>query len=97
MSGKRIAHGPDVVGIQVYDPIKNEFYAAHSLDYYRISDIDESADPAYYGYLDIEGNWYIMEYNAASGTCRYKSGTTAYTTNWTGRALLVYGYFDAVF
>jgi len=97
MARKRVAHSPDVVGIQVYDPTKGEFYPAISLDYYKISDIDESGDPAYYGYLDIDGNWYIMEYNVAAGTCRYFAGITGYTTAWGGRALLEYGYFDVVF
>jgi len=94
---KRIAHSPDVIGIQLYDPTKGEFYPATSLDYYKVSDIDESGDPAYYGFLDINGNWFIMEYNTSAGTCRYFKGTSAYTTNWTGRALLEYGYFDVVF
>lgn len=94
---RRIAHAPNVISLELYDPIKGEYYPAHCLDYYKISDIDESGDPAYYGYLDMNGNWYIMEYSSSAGTCRYFKGTSAYTTNWTGRADLGYGYFDAVF
>jgi hypothetical protein len=59
------------------------------------SDIDESGATSYYGFLDENGNWCIMEVTATS--VRYAAGTSDYTTNWTGRALLEYGYFNAVF
>jgi hypothetical protein len=67
------------------------------LSEYKISDVDESSDPKYYGFVDAEGAWYILEANETLGTYRYFKGTTDYATNWTGRALLVYGYFNAVF
>ena len=64
------------------------------LDEYGISDIDEGAT-SYYGYVDKDGNWCIIQVTAT--TVRYKVGASNYTTNWTGRADLVYGYFNAVF
>ena len=62
---------------------------------YMISDIDEAGATAYYGFLDRGGSWYIMQVTAT--TVRFIAGTSAYTTNWTGRTLLEYGYFNAVF
>ncbi len=82
-------------GIEVLNPVTDQFYAPLSLDDFKISDIDESTSTAYYGFLDKDGNWYIMQVTATA--VRYKSGTSAYTTNWTGRVDLVYGYFDVVF
>ncbi len=66
-----------------------------ALEDYKISDIDESTATAYYGFLDKDGSWYIMEVTAT--TVRYFAGTTGYATNWTGREDLEYGYYDAVF
>jgi hypothetical protein len=61
---------------------------------YKISDIDEGST-SYYGYLDKSGNWYIMQVTAT--TVRYIKGTEDYSTNWEGRAELMYDYFSGVF
>lgn len=64
-------------------------------DGYKISQIDDSS-PAYYGFVDKSGAWFIMKEDS-SGNYRYTKGTTAFSTNWTGRAGLTYDYFDAIF
>jgi hypothetical protein len=64
---------------------------------YKLSDLDGTGDPAYYGYLDSDGGWYIMELNSALGTARYIKGDLDYATNWTGRAGLTYGYYSDTF
>ena len=64
---------------------------------YKLSDMASTGDPTYYGYVDADGAWYIMEINTALGTARYVKGASNYTTSWTGRAGLTYGYFNAVF
>lgn len=64
---------------------------------YKISDLDSASDPKYYGFLDPSGNWYIMKESTSAGTYRYVSGTSSYSTNWTNRASLTYGYFDGAF
>jgi hypothetical protein len=65
------------------------------LSQYGISDIDSGGGTEYYGYVDKDGNWCIMEVTAT--TVRYAVGSSDYITNWTGRAALEYGYFDGVF
>ena len=62
---------------------------------YHISDVDNSGITEYYGFIEKDGKWYIMEVTAT--TVRYKAGASDYATNWTGRALLVYGYYNVVF
>ena len=90
------------MGFQVDEP----WHAARSKDgrlkvlpsdlpEYMISDIDEAGVTAYYGFLDRNGSWYIMEVTAT--TVRFIAGTSDYATNWTGRSDLEYGYFNAVF
>jgi hypothetical protein len=59
---------------------------------YHITDADESGDPRYYSYCDINGSWVIMSQNASTGAHRYISGKSDYATNWTGRAGLSYDY-----
>lgn len=63
-------------------------------DGYKITEIDDST-PAYYGYLDKAGKWFIMK--ESTGAYRYVKGASSFTTNWTNRAALSYDYFDAVF
>jgi len=60
---------------------------------YRISDVDESGIPAYYGYVDKKGNWCIIEDNSTNGTYRYASGDEEYKRQWNLRTKLSYVYF----
>jgi len=62
-----------------------------------ISDMDESGDPSYYGFLQETGVWRILEINTANSTFRYAMGSNAYTTNWGNRTNLEYGYYNNVF
>lgn len=78
----------DTTGVLI-DPAQKQ-----PTDGYKITQVDDSA-PAYYGYLDKGGSWFIMQEN--SGAYRYTKGTSAFSTNWTNRASLSYDYFDAVF
>lgn len=70
---------------------------AESLDQYHVSDGDETGSTKYYGFLTKEGHWYIMQNNTSANTYRYAKGSSLYSTNWTNRASLSYGYFDVVF
>lgn len=64
---------------------------------YETANVDESSDPKYYGFLDRDGNWYILK-SATSGTVfTYAKGVTDYSTNWTNRASLTYDTFDNTF
>lgn len=63
-------------------------------DGYKITELDDSS-PAYYGYLEKTGKWFIMKENA--GAYRYTKGNSSFTSNWTNRASLTYDYFDAIF
>jgi len=66
---------------------------------YVISDKDDDASPNYYGFVNADGGWYILKETVSAGadTYRYIKGDSDYTTNWTGRAGLTYGYFNAIF
>jgi len=68
------------------------------VDAYKLSD-EDSSEPAYYGYVSKEGKWYIMSATATGNVTAYRfyKGDTGYTTNWTNRATLSYGYFYDIF
>lgn len=62
---------------------------------YKISDLDNSGDPKYYGFLSANSQWYIMR--DSSGSYRYVKGLSGYSTAWNARAGQSYDYFDVVF
>jgi len=62
---------------------------------YKISDIDSGGTTEYYGYVDADENWYILELTATSA--RYVKGSGSYTTNWSNREVLSYNYYYTTF
>ncbi|MFC1808848.1 hypothetical protein ACFL3D_01840 [Candidatus Omnitrophota bacterium] len=67
---------------------------------FEISDADEAAaSPQYAGYLAPTGAWIITKITIDAGitNIRFATGKEDYSTNWTGRAALSYGYLDAIF
>ena len=80
----------DTSGTQI-DPAKH-----HPTDGYKVSELDDTTLPAYYGFVHKSGAWYIMK-EASDGTYRYTKGSSGYSTNWTDRDTLTYGYFDDIF
>jgi len=91
------------VNVYNWDSVLERWVAAADINQnplikYMISDEDSDADPSYYGFLDTEGNWYIMEESEAFGTFRYVRGTVGnYAAAWAARAGLVYQVYNLVF
>lgn len=73
------------------------FRSPQLLEGFFVHDQDSASDPAYYGYVNVRGAWYILEQNVAAGTFRYCRGLSDYSTSWTGRGGLTYGYLNAIF
>lgn len=67
------------------------------LSAYQANDLDETGDPAYYGYETAGGAWMIKRLNSAAGTIRYARGDSNYAAAWTARAGQSYDTFGAVF
>ncbi len=68
-------------------------------DGYKINQIDDSS-PAYYGFVDKDGDWFIMKETSTGDFRYYKKQITDgnFSTEWPNRATLTpYGYFDAIF
>ena len=72
----------DTTGSQIDPAIK------HPTDGYKISRVDDST-PAYYGYTDKDGNWFIMKEDE-DGNYTYAVGTTDFTDSWDGKGGLDY-------
>lgn len=63
---------------------------------YFISDVDESdTGIKFYGYLDAEGSWYIMQ--DTSGTNFRYASSGIYASNWIDRSGIIYQTFDQEF
>lgn len=88
--------GPGAVSIKDTTGAKIDPAVKHPTDGYKISRLDDSS-PAYYGFTNKDGAWFIMKEDA-SGNYTYAVGSTAFETNWDNRAneiLVDYGeYFE---
>jgi hypothetical protein len=49
---------------------------------YGIARINDSANPAYYGFEDDNGNWYVLRQNDTTQTWKYAVGTGGIETVW---------------
>ncbi|MBU0572680.1 hypothetical protein KKH23_03740 [Patescibacteria group bacterium] len=67
-------------------------------DGYKISGIDDSS-PAYYGFVDKDGDWFIMQETSAGQYKYYKKtdDDNDFETDWLVRGGFTYRYFDAIF
>jgi hypothetical protein len=88
--------GPGTVSLKDANGLKINPAEKQPTDGYKISQIDDTAYPYYYGYINQSGAWYIMSEDVLNNY-RYTKGDSDFATNWTGRALLTYGYFDSIF
>ena len=62
---------------------------------YKITDIDPTDGNSYFGYVDKDGKWYIM--NLTASAARYFKGDTGYLAAWAGKGDLDYDYFHNIF
>ncbi len=67
-------------------------------DGYKISEIDDSS-PSYYGFVDKDGDWFIMEESSTGQYKYYKKIVTddTFTVEWPNRGGFTYLYFDSIF
>lgn len=65
-------------------------------DGYQISEIDESEN-AYYGFINKNGQWFIMKEDAETGSFRYTKGNSDFPGNWANRDGLYYDYYHNLF
>jgi len=86
--------GPGTIAIKDSTGVVIDPAISTPTDGYKITEVDD-ASPAYYGFLEKAGKWFIMK--ETSGAYRYSKGSSGFSTNWTNRASLAYDYFDAVF
>lgn len=88
--------GPGTVAIKDSSGVAIDPAEKQPTDGYTITEVDDDGNPSYYGFLHKTGAWYITKEDS-SGSYRYAKGPSSFSTNWTGRALLSYDYFDNVF
>jgi len=66
-------------------------------DGYAVSQLDTDASPAYYGFVNKNGAWYIMKENS-DGSYVYVKGSSGFTGEWATRGTRTdYDTFDQIF
>ncbi|MBI2049671.1 hypothetical protein HYT32_02075 [Candidatus Roizmanbacteria bacterium] len=65
-------------------------------DEYKISEVDDDII-SFYGFINKNGDWFIMKGDTNSGTFRYAKGTSNFPENWKKRKNLKYDYYDNTF
>lgn len=80
----------DTAGNKI-DPAQNQ-----PLDGYRISEVDDSII-SFYGFINKNGAWFIMQGDADTGSFRYTRGNSDFPNNWARRENLNYDYFYKLF
>jgi hypothetical protein len=63
---------------------------------FKISDQDVTGDPKYYGFVNHQGEWYILKEDAAAGTFRYCMGASGYAVAWAARTTQTYVLYSEV-
>lgn len=89
------APGPGTVALKDSSDNKVDPAIKSPTDAYGVTQIDDST-PAYYGFVNKDGGWYITKEDN-DGSYRYNKGTGNFSSNWSSRASLTYDYFDAIF
>lgn len=86
---------------QTYIPLlpidPNGRTANDPLGHFKASDLDANSEPQYYGFLTVDGAWYILKTSNGGSVIRYCSGAAFYLTAWANRESLGYDYFDIIF
>jgi hypothetical protein len=88
--------GPGVVAIKDSAGNKIDPAEKNPTDGYEITEIDDSASPAYYGFVKKTGAWYIMQEDS-TGAYRYAKGDGSFSAAWGTKELQSYGYFNNIF
>lgn len=65
-------------------------------DGYNITQIDDATSTSYFGFINKNGQWFIMK-EADDNSYRYVKGDNDFSGNWERRKNLTYDYFDKVF
>ena len=63
---------------------------------YKDAGMDVSGSPMYFGFIALDGSWYIKRLDTSTGTT-YVKGSSNYTTAWGSRNSLSYDLFNLVF
>lgn len=90
LPGSRLV-SPEATAGNKIDPVQNQ-----ATDGYKISEIDNNVI-SFYGFINIDGAWYIMKEDTENGSFRYTRGDSNFPSNWANRQNLKYDYLNNVF
>lgn len=67
-----------------------------STEGYRVTEIS-TEEYNYYGFINEDGNWYIMREDPIEGSFRYVKGDLNFSSGWARREKMKYDYFHSIF
>ncbi len=88
--------GPGTVAVKNTSGVAIDPAEKKPTDGYSITEIDDSTDDVYYGFVNKDGAWYIQK-ESSTGGHRYVKGTSSFSISWALRSGLTYNYFNDVF
>ena len=86
--------GPGTVAIKDTSGNKVDIAQKQPLDGDPLSDLDTAGATQYFGFVNKDGAWYILQVNS-DNSIRYAKGPSTYS--WSARASQSYGVFSDVF
>ena len=90
--------GPGTVAVKDIKGNKVDPAQRQPLDGYNISDIDDGGIIRYFGFINKDGGWYVLQEDTLNNTIRYRVGDTGYVAAWGARTTgAPYGLFNDVF
>lgn len=98
----RIGDGTTLVGVTTSNELKvSDVSNTNPLDKFAIARTDVTGVVNYYGFLDKDGNWYIMRETVATGVYDYYYSLFAIpftgASGWSNRAAITYVEFNVAF
>lgn len=88
--------GPGTVSLKDSHGAKIDPAEKQPTDGYEVCDIDDASIPAYYGFMNADGAWYIAR-EGNGGEYRYRRGSGNFAASWAIHDELSYQYFNDVF
>ncbi len=90
------AAGPETVSVKDTQDRKIDPAEKQPTDGYRICEVDDNIT-SYFGFVNKDGAWFIMQEDTDSGSFRYTRGDFNFARGWERRERLSYNYYNEVF
>lgn len=82
---------------QIINGVERSVVTADNLSDFKASDIDDTSNPSFYGFLNKGGSYYILRMDSSANTFRYFRDSSNYEGGWVDRKNKSYQIYSIVF